>query len=293
KNENYRRIAYNSLNTLVAQSGNGDTDRLLAAISAYSQLGVSDLSLAMKCLGRIAIDRLAPVAESLRKIDRLLEKVGRQRSQVVRADIADDLLYWGRKISAGNAATFLALAQAVVYVCVMRDAIEPLRAMRDWTSKGGETAGTLVALLFLHGGIPEQIEAFSSGGGTSGEIAPSPILESLQESDDAAEHLSAFLADVYASINAPYSFTSELQRELKECFDGTLMRWARQAVANPSLLPNLQRVIVRLARTRNELAKEDILTLLASEPLSESEGMSAFAAQCRKALILGNTKDEL
>jgi hypothetical protein len=288
-NENYKQVAIGAVDSLMVERlgyETGMSDRLLTAISAYSLLGERELSLAMKKLGVLATTKLAPVMANLHQLEQLVERVDQHLSRTTSQQAADDLLSHrvrlGRlanQLSAQHAATLLALKQAVVYLCLTTDSVTVLCAMREWIAHGGPQTGTLVALLFLHGGIAEDLEtAAANVRSLSGAEQASPIVQSLSNNTNAVEPLGAFLADLHSSIDKSSSLPAELQRELRDRFRSQLTEWARAAKDNPIHSEALRSLFVSLVLCGGAL-REDILALFGTRPFTEDETMADFAAE--------------
>jgi len=89
--------------------------------------------------------------------------------------------------------------------------------MRDWVVRGGAETGTLVALLYLHAGIADELEAVTASvQSLAGGEHVHPIVRSLRNSVGAADKFAAFLSDLRISIDQSTSLPAELRRELHE-----------------------------------------------------------------------------
>jgi len=256
-NETYRRAALNTVDSLtVERPGESarNRDRLLTAISCYALLGEQELAMAMERLGSIATQRLAPAIASRHQIERLTDEFDERISKTDSPQHADDLLAHrlrlGRladRLGEQHATTLLALKQAVVYLCLTNDCIQVLCAMHEWIEKGGKPAGTLVVLLFLHGGIAEELNSRPGGKQIS------PIVQSLATGAHAVEKFSAFLAGIYQSILRPDALPARLQRELQESFEAQLKQWEGAAAGKPVHREAVQALLRALKNTRGAL----------------------------------------
>lgn len=292
ENPSYRRVAMTAIDTFLLDGGADDqpaTDRLLTAMSVYSQIGAHELAVAMERLGEIAIRRLAPVVKDLNSVGRLNDLVNRELSRSSSRRDTEDLLYHSfrlgrlaRQIWPTHVALVLALKQAIVYLCIVNEPVSVLRAMRDWIAKGGETTGTIVALLFLHG-IAEELDALSAKAASlEGASAPTPIMRSLSATAESVEHLAGFLADVHTAVTRPFSLPGGLQRDLQERFSDCLTGWARNAVSHPLCTAPAERLYVSLTNVRGGALKETIYTLLGSTPFVEEAPLRTFATAVRR-----------
>lgn len=287
-NRAYQRAAIGAVDSLTADTGDEkkNSDRLLTVISAYSIIGEQDTALAMRKLGEIATEKLAPSMADLHQIERVVERVDQHLSRTASQQVAEDLLTHrfrlGRlanRLSAQHTVILLALKQAVVYLCLTTDSIEVLGLMREWISQDGTRTATLVALLFLHGGIAEDLEA--AGGNVQslgGGERVNPLVRSLGNSAGAVEKLAAFLADVHASIHQSTSLPEGLRGDLKERYAAQLTEWVRTAKSDPIRCEALQALFDSLIHFGGDTLREDVLALLGASAFTEDETMRNFAA---------------
>lgn len=225
-NRAYRQAALGAVDSLTADTRNEpeDHERLLAAISAYALLGERELVLAMNKLGAIAVQKLAPVMTNLHQVKRVAEEVGQHLSGTASQETAEDLLQHrarldslAERLSEEQTALLGAIEQAIVYLCLTNDPIDVLDAMREWIACGGAETGTLVALLYLHDGIADELDAVAASvQALSGTEHAHPLARSLRNSAGAAEKLAAFLSDLRTSIDQSTALPAELRRELQE-----------------------------------------------------------------------------
>lgn len=292
-NERYKQSGMSAIDALTADrpgDEGAESDGLLTAISAYSQLGEDEPDHAMERLGAIAVEKLAPVMENLNEIGRVADLVDRSLARTSSKQTAEDLLVHrfrlaqlARKKAGRRAAAIMAMTQAVVYLCLIGDPVQVLRAMRAWISKGGSPAGTLVALLFLHGGIAEELESVATNmRSLTGGSAISPIVFSLANGRDAVEHFSVFLADVHTSINAGYSLPDGLQEDLRDSLVECLTRWARSSAAVPAHRDAVADLFVALTNIRNGAMRDDIYALFGAPPFTDEPALRDFAAEVRR-----------
>lgn len=292
-NERYKQSAMGAIEALTVDrpgDARAESDGILTAISAYSQLGEENPDHAMERLGMIAVEKLAPAMADLNEIGRVVEIVDRSLARTVSKQSAEDLLnhrfrlaQFAKARAGRRAAAIMAMTQAVVYLCLMGDSVQILCAMRAWISKGGLPGGTLVALLFLHGGIAEELESVAVNmRSLTGGKATSPIVLSLANGMDAVEHFSAFLADVHFSINAAYSLPGVLQQDLRESLEECLSRWARSAAAVPAHRDVVADLFVALTNIRNGAMRDDIYALFGAPPFTDEPALRDFAAEVRR-----------
>jgi hypothetical protein len=224
-NRAYQQAAIGVVDSLAADScDDGEThDGLLTAISAYSLLGEQELVPAMERLGVIATQKLAPVMANLHEIEQLMEQVDKRLCGAESPQAAEGLLQErfqlgdiAERLSAQQAALLRPVEQAVVYLCLTADPVEVLHEMRKWITQGARTAA-MVALLFLHDGIADDLErAAARVQSLSGEERPHPIAHSLRNSAGAAEKFRAFLDDLGTTIDLSAPLSPGLRQELRE-----------------------------------------------------------------------------
>jgi hypothetical protein len=291
-NDKYQQSAIGAVDALTADrpgDPEAENNRLLTAIFAYSLLGEDDFDTAMARLGTIAIEKLAPVMADFSEIGRDIEIVSRSIVRTSSRQRADNLRTYrlrlarlAKQLDERRADAIYAMKQALVYLCVSRGIVLIVRGMRDWISKGGTPTGTLVALLFLHGGIAEELESVAGNARSlSGDGVASPFAQALAEGSDAVQHVASFLADLHASINATYSLPDPLQRELRERLNECLTGWAgdvkhRDAVAE---------LFVSLTNVRNGAMRDDIYALFATTAFSEEQRLRDFATEVRRKCL--------
>ena len=89
----YRQAAIGAVDSLTADTGDESRnhERLLAAISAYALLGEQELALAMKKLGAIAEQKLAPVMINLHQVNRVADDVEQHLSRAASPEKAEEL----------------------------------------------------------------------------------------------------------------------------------------------------------------------------------------------------------
>jgi hypothetical protein len=179
-----------------------------------------------------------------------------------------------------------ALVDDLRRLCIVNDTVPVLYAMRDWIANGGPSTGTLVALLFLHGGIAEKLEELSTNvRAMAGNPVTNPILISLADGDKAVLQFCAFLADLHASINQPFVLPAEVQRNLNENFAECLTTWARGSTANDAFRELVEDVFVSLTNIRNGAMSEDLYRLFASQAFIDDAALRTFSANVRRKCL--------
>src|SRR5690349_20887390 len=88
--------------------------------------------------------------------------------------------------------------------------------MRTWIAHGGAETATLVALLYLHHGIADELEAAAARvKSLSGREHTHPIVRSVRNSADAEEKYRAFLDGLRTGIDQSTFLSGELIREFR------------------------------------------------------------------------------
>lgn len=296
----YQRAALRSLDSVTSAAtakSDGTADWLPKAIVAYAQIGVLDPARAMERLGRIAVESLTPTMANTQALSRLADRVERTLARTASARVAAELLV--RRLRLGNIAsqiwkrdarTFVMLERAITYLCVMKDPIEILSHMRDWISKGGAATGSLVALLFLHGGIVDELEQFVGDANASfGSSVPSPIVLSLARGGSAVSAFASFLADVFATVRSTFHLPADLQRDFREEITDYLERWAKSATAHPVYVDAVADLFVQLATIRGGTLRDEVYSLLGGPAFATDPELRAFAANVRMKIA---TRDD-
>jgi hypothetical protein len=279
-NEVYREFMLTQIRTLARTATNEDprepSNALLTAIGAYSQIGVYDSARAMKHLGEIVTDFLAPIVENVHALGRAVETVDTILSEGTSRRAARGLIHRRFQLSRvadslleAQAPALVAVEQTIVQLCFAHNPIDILRKMRDWSSKGGSATATLVALLFLYDGIADDLQGL-------------PLVY-LSTSDD-VHQLCALLADLHQSISGTFRFAASLQRELREKFDDCLIGWARDGAGDQDLKATVISVFVALVTVRGGVMKETILGVLQNDAFQEDRAMRSLAQDIHAGL---------
>lgn len=281
-NEDYRETAWQHITTLVNAEGDNAAARLVSAIAAYAQAAAYDPRRAMARLGEIVVDRLAPAMEDFHQAARTAAIVDRtaadarskSRAEALRKK-RERLMRLAGDIEEKYRAALAATGKAVAYIAY-DDPIGTLTAMRDWTSKGGQGTGIVVAILFLRVIADDLVPD---------EVVSSPLLRSLSTGGkEAVSELAPFLADVYTSIHRPFALPADTQRELQSEFTDCLAFWAHAGIDNHACRAAVEDLFVTLACVRGCLMREEIYTLVGSSVFVDDEDMCSFAIAVRKRL---------
>lgn len=293
-NARYHEVALAALESLtIAEPEKLDDatrERLMTAIGAYAQIGDSTVARTMEHLGDIAIQFCAPHLKEIYELLVEAEKVARGQRLVSSKRRAAALRAYRRAL--GDKAErkltrqepiLVALEEALVYLCVMKDDVQTLKATRDWMSRGGEDAGIVVSLLFLHpDGIADRLEEYAAEIETpAGTVTINPLILSAASSRDSMRDLCGFLCDVYVTVEKKYSLPVALQRELQQRFAACLIAWARGAALSPTFREVIEELFGTLAAARGGVMRRSLYGLMGAPDFAENEPMRALAKSVR------------
>jgi hypothetical protein len=296
-NNVYRQAALREIAMLTdrdfARDERDARDRLVTAISAYAQIGAYEPRLAMQALGFIAVERLAPAVANIHKVWIKSEAAGIQAEGSAHPRVAQGfhrkrarLTRLAQALNDEQAAAMFALAVAIVQLCLLGDPVSVLQATRDWITRGGFQAGTLLAILFFQD-IADDLHARTvTNPGTSERTVVSPLLISLGGSRQAVLNFAAFLIDLRTTIDetsSSYELPVALENELKENFSALLVELSRDA-ADTAQSDAMVELFAALASARGEILRRELYTLLSTAPFTESDAMRKFAIGARKAV---------
>jgi len=274
----YRQAALSTVDALLAQRR-----ELPTVIAAYALIGEHDPSLSMSKLGLIATQELAPQMSTLKQVEQLVENLEQHASRAESDEPPEELLRHrsrleqiAKRLSTQHAATLVALEQAVSYLCLTTDPVVVLCAMREWISHGG---ATLVALLFLNGGIAERVAAVATDlEALTGSRRANRIVRALSNRPGEIEAFATFLAELYAGIHCSTSLAASLRRDLLDRFAATLTAWAAEAAADRPYADAVQSLFLSLINSGDNPVHSTVATLLDTQPFTASESMRSFAA---------------
>jgi hypothetical protein len=288
--ERYRDECLRHLQALQrAVSPGEDPDaHLPAVIAAWSWVGDHDLPLAMRELGAIVRERLAPMVADMQEIQRLLGQVecvaGRKPSaqgavlllscHAVLNDVVEH-------VYADHGGAFLAVQFSVESLCATGSPVPVFTELRKWIVEGGWTTGAVVALMFLKPrGIAEQLKESPAEVGTTAPC--NPLVACLAKGETEVRQTSRFLGEMYESLRTPFATSPHLQRYCLESLQAHLADWVRDALPVPEHAAAMRSLFEALARTHDGVLREPLLSLLAGPEFSGGDrAMRAFAASVR------------
>lgn len=222
----YRQAAIGAVDSLTTDCGDhtASHDGLLTAISAYSLLGEQELEPAMERLGAIAAQKLAQDMTNLHEIEQLMKEVDQRLHGAESPQAAEELFQErlrlgdiAERLSAQQDALLRPVEQAIVYLCLTADPVDVLHEMGKWIAQGSARTATMVALLFLHDGIADNLEkAAARVQSFSGGERVHPITRSLRNSARATKRYRDFLDDLRTAIDQSTFLSRRLRQELWE-----------------------------------------------------------------------------
>ena len=292
----YRDVALREVALLAdfdqAPTDEAAQDRLVTAISAYSQIGAYVPEFAMEALGNIAVDRLAPAGAAIHETWRKAEEAEQRaetatnrRAAVGFARRHRRLVEIAGKLSDDHATALIALEMAIVQLCLLNDPIKILTSTREWIARGGVKTGLLVAVLFLHDIADELHELAVTLPDTNARFVISPLLVALDGSPESVHLLSEFLSDVHGAISQATrdcALPADLQTDLQKRFLAVLTAWSRSSADTRSHRPAMLELFGELARVRGGALRRELYELLQSPEFQESEAIRNFAVDARK-----------
>jgi hypothetical protein len=256
---------------------------LPTVISAYALIGEHDPILAMRKLGVIATQELAPQMSALKHVEQLVDKLAQHVSRAESDEPTEELLrhrsrleHIAKRLSTQHATSLIALEQAVLYLCLTTDPVVVLCAMREWISHGG---ATLVAVLVLNGGIVERMAAVATDlEALTGSRRANRIVRALANQPGEIESFATFMAELYAGIHRSTSLAASLRRDLLDRFAATLTAWAAEAAGDRAHADAIQSLFLSLINSGDDAVHSNVSALLDTQPFTGSDRMRSFAA---------------
>jgi hypothetical protein len=256
--------------------------RLPAIIAAYSWIGDYEPSHAMRELGAIAREHLAPAVEDIQRIGRLLARVAQkrdeQRSAVDRAvlqschSVLRDLV---SRVYAQNARTYVTMQLTLSSLCATRGLLPVLSELRRWVAEGGWKMGVLVAMMFLNeNGIADRLKEPGAEAGSGGCNA---LVAWMGEGEDEVRLAARFLEDLFESLGTQFLVSTQLQRHCEASLREHLAAWMRDALPVPGHAAAVRSLLETMARA--PALREPLLDMLeAPEFAADNPRMRAFVS---------------
>ncbi|MBB4638129.1 hypothetical protein [Longimicrobium terrae] len=287
--ERYRSLCLGHLRHL---RRNGPQGALHAAIGAYSWIGDHDLSHAMRELGEIAREHLAPLIGDMQQVGKLLADLERELRAPDGVDDRDSLIACHRLLRdlmglvyENKKETLLGVQGTLVSLCLTAGAIPVFRGLLKWVEAGGWKTGVLIALMFLHdNGIANALKAskveVDSGGS---QAACNPLILWVAAGNDEVRHTARFLGELYESLTTAHGVDARMQRYCRESLQGHLLDWARDAAPFPDLTAPMRSLFEALATTHEGKFREPMARLLERREFHDSAEprLRAFGASVR------------
>lgn len=264
---------------------------VVTIIAAHALLGETRPDLAMKRLGRLAVEHLTPAVEGIQKVERESETLN-TRARLRRGKTANALRRRGQllaqlaePVSREQGLALFALARAISGISLSRgDVIEILALTQDWMARGGQRTGVLVALLFLHDGIADAFDDFVENGKRLGVNVPHPILFALSLRPGAVDDLASFLADLHAAFHGTFTMPASLEKDLEDRFFECLEDWARDSLAHEESRKKMIELHLALTQVRGGELRSDVVEALKRPAFQNEPGLQAFAVDVRRRI---------
>jgi hypothetical protein len=261
-----------------------EKNRLLTAISVYSQLGPYYLSLAVRGLERIAQAKLVPLMEDVQRIGRLIERTRNEFSQQTSADEALGLLIYQDMLSdlaarlyAQQGHIFVGVQYALCSLALNTDPISVFKELRYWIESSNQATGALVALMFLTGnGIAatlesRQVEISNSEVTTAERKSCNPMIAALTLGQESVLEMARFLVTLFESFSVKFIFPKEFIRYLRESFLFHLQAWVEESLPIESCRKATENLFAELMRVHKGVLFEPIYKLLNSPEFSKKD----------------------
>ena len=273
---------------VVAEKGSllisAEKNRLLTAISVYSQLGSYDLSLAVKGLAGIAQAKLVPLMEDVQRIGRLIERTRNEFSQQTSANEALGLLIYQDMLSdlaarlyAQQGHIFVGVQYALCSLALNTDPVSVFKELRYWIESSNQATGALVALMFLAGnGIAatlesRQVEISNSEPSLAERKTCNPLIAALTLGQDSVIEMARFLVTIFESFSVKFIFPKEFMRYLRESFLFHLQAWVEESLPIESCRKANENLFAELMRVHKGVLFEPIYQLLNSPGFSKKD----------------------
>lgn len=271
----------------------GTPGGLHAAIDAYAWMGEHDLETAMRELGEIAREHLAPLISDVRQVGKLLADLEHEmRAQAGDGADLDDLIACHRLLRdllglvfEEKKETLLGVQGALVLLSLTAGAIPVFRELLKWVAAGGWKTGVLVALMFLHdNGIANTLKASKVEVDTGGsQAACNPLVMWVAAGNDEVRQTARFLGELYGSLTMAHGVDARMQRTCRESLQGHLLDWVRDAVALPDYAAPMRSLFEALAVTHDGIFRDPLAQLLSRREFNDSAEprLRTFAASVR------------
>ncbi|HEX8455035.1 MAG TPA: hypothetical protein VF647_23355 [Longimicrobium sp.] len=249
--------------------------RLPAIIAAYSWIGDFEPAHAMRELGAMAREHLAPMIADVQRLGRLMARVaqkrGQQRSATARAVLQSyqsmlrDLV---TRVYAEKASTYVAIQMTVASLIATRGLRVVLGELRRWVAEGGWQMGVLVAMMFLNEkGIADRLKKPRGDAGAAGGC--NAMVTWMSEGEHEVRLAARFLEDLFDSLATPFLVETELQRHCAASLREHLTDWVHSALPNPDHAAAMKSLLEKMARM--PALRESLLDLLEAQEFAEGD----------------------
>lgn len=294
--ERYRTLCLGHLKQLRRRAASGDRAAVAgmhAAVDAHAWIGNHDLRLAMRELGDIAREHLAPLITDVKRLAQLLGDLEAEcRRQARAGEDVDALLFCHALLRdlvglvyQQKGPTLLVMQTSLLSLCLTAGPAPVFRELQKWIEEGGWKTGALVALMFLHeNGIANAFKEYPVEVGTTAEGPPAtchPLVAWIATGEGEVRQTARFLGDLYESLTN--GVDARLQGYCRDSLQGHLLDWVRAAVPVAEHAAAVRSLFGALAATHDGLLRDPLVSLLARHEFSDPDEprLRAFAASVR------------
>lgn len=276
--ERYRALCFRHLKQVHRGAASGDKTAvagLHAAIGAYSWIGDYDLPLAMRELGAIAREHLAPMIGDVQQLARWLGELESEfRKQDQGEGNVDDLLFCHEllrdlmgMVYKQKAPALLGMQGSIVSLCLTSGPVPVFREMRRWVAEGGWKTGVLIGLMFLHeSGIANALKASKVEVGTATDgpsLLCNPLVAAAAAGEEEVRQTARFLGDMYENLATPHMADAKLLRFCRDSLQRHLLDWVRDALPVAEYAASMRSLLLALAQTHEGRLRAPLVQLLA------------------------------
>ncbi len=214
------------------------------AISAYKQIGLRDLKIAMKELRKIQEEIIKRMLKTENILD-ILYRRGASEEDVLQ-DL--DMLYKETNYLLSN------VRYSIVALCIMINPIDVISELSNWIKEGNRDTKIIVVLFFLGSdGILQVLESrkiIHLSDEDQNSLSSNVLLNSLTMGDKANEKMVQFLKGLYEKCFSKFQLSD--RKELKKILFNNLEKWVIDNLSKNKVNNELKKLIVELYRTGDE-----------------------------------------
>lgn len=214
------------------------------AISAYKQIGLHDLKLAIEELRKIQEE----IIKRMLKTENILDLFYRKGAS--EEDILQDLdvLYKKSDYLLSN------VRYSIVALCIMINPIDVISELCNWINEGNRNTKITVVLIFLGSdGILQVLEnrkIIHLSKEDENSLSSNVLLNSLTIGDEAIKKAVQFLRDIYKKCFSKFQLNDH--EELKKILNNYLEKWTIDTLSKKKVNSALKKLIVELYRTGDD-----------------------------------------